>query len=423
MSEAFRAHTTTKKALFVTLSVFTAISLAGCWDRREIEEIGFVAGVAIDLYPGSDDILLTVQIAKPFAIGQGAPGGGVSERPFWTVEAQGKTVLDAVAQLTRKSPRPAVWAHNDVVIFGEAFARHGIGDALDFLVRHRESRLRVEPLVVKGFTAGHAAFTAESELNPIPSDALQETLRATFSRLSTTAMTNINEVFQILQTDWIEMLLPAFTLEPVSPEEDTFEGELKRESIAYTARFVGSAVFNQDRLVGFLNPQETRGRQWIVGSAGRADVAVPHPQEDGQEVSLQVTSSSRKLTFHDEGAGPLFQVVVNAVANLSDSDTYIDPLDPGVWIRLEDRLAEAIESEMQSALRKAQLEYNSDVFGFGEYLYRRHPDVWTRLGPNWDRVFRTVVVEASVHAELAGPGLVFRGPGVGRLHREQEKNT
>jgi hypothetical protein len=37
MSEAFRAHTTTKKALFVTLSVFTAISLAGCWDRREIE--------------------------------------------------------------------------------------------------------------------------------------------------------------------------------------------------------------------------------------------------------------------------------------------------------------------------------------------------------------------------------------------------
>ncbi|NLU41608.1 MAG: Ger(x)C family spore germination protein [Firmicutes bacterium] len=415
MSEAFRMHTTARKALLVALFVFMAACLSGCWDRREIEEIGFVAGLAIDFDSETDDIMVTVQIAKPFAIGRGAPGGGsVGERPFWTVQAQGKTVLDAVAQLTQKSPRPAVWAHNEMVVFGEAFARHGIGDALDFLTRHRESRLRVQPLVVRGFTAAYAAFTTESELNPIPSDALQNTARAAFSRLSITTMTNINEVLQILQTDGVEMLLPAFTLEPVSPEAGTFEGELKRESIAYTARFVGSAVFRQDKLVGFFDLQETRGRQWIVGSAGRAVVVVPHPQAPGQEVSLQVTTSSRKITFHDEGAGPSFRVAVDAAANLGDSDSHIDPLDPEIWTRLEHQLEAAIESEMQSALRKAQLEYSSDVFGFGEYLYRRHPEVWARLGPNWDQVFSTVAVETSVNAELAGPGLVFRGARVER---------
>ena len=415
MSEAFRMYATARRALLVALSVFTAVYLAGCWDRREIEEIGFVAGVAIDFDPETDDILLTVQIAKPFAIGRGAPGGGsVSERPFWTVAAQGKTVLDAVAQLTQKSPRPTVWAHNEMVVFGEAFARNGIGDALDFLTRHRESRLRVQPLVVRGFTAAYAAFTTESELNPIPSDALQNTLKAAFTRLSTTTMISVNEVLQILHTDGIEMLLPAFTLEPVSPEEGTFEGELKRESIAYTARFVGSAVFRQDQLVGFLDPREARGRQWIVGSADRAVVVVPHPHAPGQEVSLQVTSSSRKITFHDGEGGPSFRVAVDVTANLGDSDSPIDPLDPQVWTQLQDRLADAIESEMRSALRKAQLEYNSDVFGFGEYLYRRRPDVWARLGPDWDRIFRTVAVETSVNTELAGPGLVFQGPDVRR---------
>jgi spore germination protein KC len=414
MSKAFRVDATAGKALLIALSVFTTVCLAGCWDRREIEDIGFVLGVAIDLDPRTRDTLLTVQIAKPFAIGQGAPGGdGSRERPFWTVEAQGKTVLDAIAQLTQKSPRPAVWAHNDMIIFGEAFARHGIGDALDFLVRHRESRLRVQPLVVKGFTAGYAAFTTESELNPIPSDALQNTLRAAFTRLSTTTMTNINEVFQILQTDGIEMLLPVFTLEPVNPEEGTFEGELKRESIAYTARFVGSGVFRQDKLVGFLDPQETRGRQWIVGNASRAVVLVPHPNSEGQEVSLQVSASSRKLTFRDEGGVPSFRVGVDVTANVGDADSHIDLVDPKVLTQLEDRLAEAIESEIRSALRKAQLEYNSDIFGFGEYLYRRHPDAWARLGPNWDQVFRTVAVEVSVNAELTGPGLTFRGPEVG----------
>jgi len=64
MSEAFRMYATARRALLVALSVFTAVYLAGCWDRREIEEIGFVAGVAIDFDPETDDILLTAQIAK-----------------------------------------------------------------------------------------------------------------------------------------------------------------------------------------------------------------------------------------------------------------------------------------------------------------------------------------------------------------------
>ena len=73
MSKAFRVDATAGKALLIALSVFTTVCLAGCWDRREIEDIGFVLGVAIDLDPRTRDILLTVQIAKPFAIGQEHP--------------------------------------------------------------------------------------------------------------------------------------------------------------------------------------------------------------------------------------------------------------------------------------------------------------------------------------------------------------
>lgn len=397
--------------LTIALAAIGAIS--GCWDKREIEEIGFVVGAAIDLQPETGDILLTAQIAKPFAIGTGAPGtAGVSERAFWSVEGTGKTVSDAIAQLNEVAPRTPFWAHNDLVIFGEAFARQGIGDALDFLVRQRQSRLRVRPVVVKGFTGHFAAFSTESELTQLPSEAILDILQSTAELLSTSPTIDVNQMIQVLESPLPQFVLPVLELIPMNPAEATFTGELKREIIAYSPRINGCAVFNRDRLVGFLSQPETRGRQSIVGGIDDAAVVVPHPRDPEKAVCLTVTGSSSKIECSPHDGNPHFNVRIEAQALMAESQTYIDVLDSEIWSALEKSLAEAIHAEARLALTKAQLEFRVDVFGFGEILYQRHTKLWHQLSVPWEEAFATASVDISVEATLVGGGLTLRSPRV-----------
>lgn len=397
-------------AVLVVLFVCTA-TIIGCWDKQEIEELGFVVGIAVDLHPDTADILLTAQIAKPHTMHAGtAKSAPSSERGFWSIESVGKTVYHAVAQLNEVSPRTPFWAHNDLVIFGEALARQGIGEAIDFLVRHRYSRQRVRPVVVRGSTGHFAAFSVESELSQLPSDAIIQILENTTNLLSTTTALDINELTQALESPLPQFVLPVLELVPVNPDRGAFKGELRRDAIAYSPRLNGSAVFKRDRLVGFLSRNETRGRQWVVGGIHDAVVAVPHPRMSERDICFTVTNSATDVRYDQESEVPHFRVEIEVEADLSGSNAPIDVLDPELQSTIEGYLAEAIESEVRLALTKAQSVLATDIFGFGELLYRYHPHEWTRFGQHWDETFPTVTADIIVDAQVLGTGLTLRSP-------------
>ncbi|NLB72603.1 MAG: hypothetical protein GX795_01040, partial [Firmicutes bacterium] len=54
--------------------VSVVVSTAGCWSRKEIEDIGFVLSVGVDHAAKEGEIMITVHIAKPFAISTGVAG-------------------------------------------------------------------------------------------------------------------------------------------------------------------------------------------------------------------------------------------------------------------------------------------------------------------------------------------------------------
>ena len=64
----------------ILLIVWVAVSSAGCWSRKEIEDIGFVLSIGVDHAAEPGEIMITVHIAKPFAISTGV-AGAVDEKP------------------------------------------------------------------------------------------------------------------------------------------------------------------------------------------------------------------------------------------------------------------------------------------------------------------------------------------------------
>lgn len=391
--------------LLLTMALMTT---AGCWNRREIESIGFVLAAGIDEAPQQGKIQVTVQIAKPFAIGGGeAVRGAADEKPFWTVSSTGYTVFEAVRNLLSQSPRRPFWAHNRFILIGEGLARKGIRDALDLFCRDGESRLRVWMVVVKGAKASDL-LQAEFELERMPSEGGMGLLQGARQGLSTIGEGMLNDFLQRLEGEGIDPIATRAEIVP-RPQEFDIRGELKRETIGGSARLTGAAVFKDDRLVGWLNKPETRGFNWVMGKVRSGIIVIENPREEGKFIGLEILGARGGFKPEVRNGKVTVAVKIEADANVGYVQGFIDLLRmPEAWSSMERRMATVIENEVLAAVAKAQ-ELGSDIFGFGAELNRRYPKKWAdEFRDRWDEEFRKIDVKVEVKAKLRRTGLTVK---------------
>jgi len=58
------------------------------------------------------------------------------------------------------------------------------------------------------------------------------------------------------------------------------------------------------------------------------------------------------------------------------------------------------------ALEKIQKEYSSDIYGFGQYVHKYHPQYWKNAKESWDDIFSNLPADIQVDAKVLGTGVV-----------------
>lgn len=144
-----------KWILFLLLITLNPFIFSGCWDLREINEIGLVTAVGIDKGTGPNRYAVTVQIANPTAEGSSGGGGGggggsKAQSGMWIGTEEGGSLFDAVRKLSSISSRRIMWAHNNVVIIGEALAEEGIIPTIDYFTHNPELRMKSAVTIAHG---------------------------------------------------------------------------------------------------------------------------------------------------------------------------------------------------------------------------------------------------------------------------------
>ena len=94
--------------------------ISGCWDKREINELGIVTAVGVDKGKGENRYSVTIEIANtpPKKSGNSGSDGNETNKA-WVGNAEGKSIFDAVRVLSNSSSRRIMWAHNSLIIIGE----------------------------------------------------------------------------------------------------------------------------------------------------------------------------------------------------------------------------------------------------------------------------------------------------------------
>lgn len=156
------------KKLCMLVLCFSLILLTGCWDEKEMNEIGIVTGIAIDKNLQNSHYVITLQVILPANMQKKE---GSKEKPYKNISGEGNTIFDAQRDLSKKYERIPFYSHNRLIIVDENVAKDGLSNVRDLFVRDIESRDNVMLAISKDAKASDI-LNYDNKTEKIPSISL-----------------------------------------------------------------------------------------------------------------------------------------------------------------------------------------------------------------------------------------------------------
>lgn len=365
------------------------LCLSGCWDRREVNDVAIVSGMAVD--KAGDKIRLAIQFPLAGQLGgPGGGGGGTSGGKSWYVDsALGITLKEASDRLQKSLSRQQYYAHRRVIILGEALAREGIAPHLDIAFRSAQNRLTALVVLAKGNAVD--VLNSDASLEQQPGEMVRE--------LTVNAMKNprtVKHMVEALVNDGVDVSTPYYIADKTAIGD---KGQTKQR-----ITLEGMAVFRDDKLAGFLKGEQAQGILWAMNQVRRPGLSVKPPDSD-QYISIQFTETSAKLKPEIEGDTIRMKVVLRGIGhvyeNQSDYHARGDNLD-----QLTRIVSDKLKSNVEKSIKITQ-EYGSDPCGFGSAVFQKSPSLWRKIKENWRQEYSRMEVVVEPHINLEHTGTIL----------------
>lgn len=376
------------KILTYFLLLSFSLLLAGCWNAREIDELAFVLGIGVDKTE-EGTFKITVQVAKPGLLSKNSTGGGTTEKPYWVSSSEGKTFFEAIRNMAEFSSRRIFWPHNKVIIIGERLARSDVSKILDFFCRNPELRLRTWVVVTPGEAADLLRITPGLEKEP--ASAIENLI---------TQRVWTGKSYGVMLKDFMEEYLSS-VINPVASRIIISQGQPPKIELS------GAAVFNKNKLAGWLDDNETRGLLWLRGMLHSSIVVIPCPI-DGKPLSIEVIDA--KVGYKSEVINqvPHFTIRITATGNLSEQSCKTNFTKSENLRKLEEDFASSIKSEVENIVEIAQNRFGIDFLGLNRELHMHHQEDWDRMKDKWPELFKKANVVVEVKGSIPRETLFAR---------------
>ncbi|WNS44904.1 Ger(x)C family spore germination protein [Paenibacillus sp. MMS20-IR301] len=363
------------RALSVCLPLLLlTVLLSGCWERKELNELAFVLALGLD--KAESGYKVTMQVVIPSSITSqsagGAGGGGV---PVVTYSYKVPTIYESLRKFNLISSRTAYFGHIRVLVLGEELARSGIGETLDVLKRSREPRMDFYTLVAKQTTA-ESILKVLTPLDRLPANKLFNALDKSYKISARTVAVTLDTLIEDMLYEGINPVLTG-----VEVTGDAAAGD-KKSNIEQTTpsarlRYEDVAVFRKDKLIGWLDEEETVGYNYITDKVTKN--TGHFKDKDGSIVVIEGLQAKTKRKVKIINGEPHIYLRAEAFCNVEEVEG-ADKLDTEGKIRsLEEESEDRIVQRMKDVVEQVNSRYNVDIFGFGRSIYRTSPGTWARL--------------------------------------------
>ncbi|MEK4531493.1 Ger(x)C family spore germination protein [Solibacillus sp. FSL K6-1554] len=386
-----------KKYMFIL--IILNFILTGCWDKRELNELAITLALGIDKVEGEDEYEVTAQVVVPSAVSMKDGTGGTAVTLF---TENGETVYEALRRMTKVSPRKIYPGHLQMLIIGEELAKEGIGESLDLLARDWELRPDFYVVVAKDVTA-REILNVTTDLESIPASKMFAGLKVSEKAWAGTYGVTLDELIVDLISEGKEAVLTGIQLagnKQIGSTQQNIESISKPAQIKYD----NLAVFKEDRLMGWLTEQDSRGYSGITNSVKSTVTSISCPNEG--KSTIEVTNFHSKVEGNIVHGKPEVNIHTKAEGKVGEVRCKIDLKNPEAIQELEKIYEKEATRIINETIDVLQQEYQSDIFGFGEAIHRSNPQEWDQIKENWDEEFSDLTVNVKVDMKIRLTGTV-----------------
>lgn len=396
-----------KNGLF--LFMIATLILSGCWSSNEINDLAILNILGIDENEAGEIEVSAVFVKPESLFTESIVGGrgGVRENKFLIQTTTGKDMFEALGKISNAVSEKIYFGHVNAVIFGEIAAHKRMESSMDFLRREYDFRPNINILVTKGKAADiiKTPPTFNSTIGMEINDMVDES-----QLMNTNMIKDLSQFMKDVSSNTKDpitgVLLKSTDIGIESEGENKASQDGQEQQTIETLSLQGTAAFKGGNLKGFLDERQTRGLMAIKGKLRNEIIVLDCAGDDSGTISLIIKESQSQLEPKINDDSIKMDVAIQVEGQIREITCSNFHLDTNQLELLNKQLKEVIKKEALSVLNKAQKQWETDIFGFGEAIYRKEPKLWDQLAPNWrDGYLKDISVAIKVETNISRYGL------------------
>lgn len=394
------------------LPLLVCLLAAGCWNRVELNDIAVISASGVDWQDGK--WVLSYQVVIPQAISnQGASSNSAAVNVFST---KGESIRSAVSKASQETSRRLYFSHTQILIIGQEAARKGLSPLLDTYLRNHDSRETVSVYLARG--SARRMLEQLIPLEKIPGAAIQRMITNEEMNSSIFRQMTIHQVLMDLLGTAHATGIPGLVVAGTKESMDKAE-KLTRTNTPSKVRLSEMALIKDDKLVGWINNEESQGAMWLANHVKRTTISFACA-EDGKgkrSSSIRITHAKTKLQPELSNGKWIMHVNANAEGTLMEYNCNGNLGEPQQVVKVE----QLIEGEIAAIIEngwQAVRKHRADVLGFGDVIHKKYPKQWSQSAESWTEQFPNTEVKISVKVKIVSTGMSGSG-----FKKEQEKGS
>lgn len=380
-----------KNLICIFMSIIISFSATGCkGTKQEVEKLALVLAIGFDVTP-ENKYMMTAQILN--SQNDSSPKNGQQNLSSDVIlfSSEGDTPYDAISHLSTDYGKNLYFGHSVYIVIGKGLAESGLSLFVDSIRRGHETRPDNILLLAKDKASKIIAFQPLDE--KIPANSVKNLIKLQSIKGYSTVVSRL-DFANALSSKTAAPIMGVIDINPDNNKGATF-------------KLAGTGVFKKDKLIGYLDINESRGMQWIKGNV--KDGTITTTSSDGNKITFFLLKTTSRVKPVVENDNVTIQITINAESNILEMPGKLDPMkNPKTMDDLGKLQSDAIEQEVKLALNGAQKKLNADIFDFGGLIHREYPKAWEKIENNWDYIFPNIKVEVTVISNLKGPGVISR---------------
>jgi spore germination protein KC len=169
----------------------------------------------------------------------------------------------------------------------------------------------------------------------------------------------------------------------------------------------GAAVFRRDKLVGYLDAQDTRKAKWMTNNMDTGTIQLENVGESKGKVVFNVSESKTTVKPVIQENKVDFDVYIRVEGNVSEmSDVNFKNTLTSKFINaLEEKVEAAVRQDCVSIMNEAQQKLEADFLDLGHLVKRYNIRWWEQHEDRWREIFKESKLNLKIDVYVRRVGL------------------